>query len=409
LKTALKKLKISILHIAELDDVYLEKNLNSLAKLLKFRLEIKPSPGFLTDLGDFKSLFKGKKNLRFETFYIHQRRKLALLLNEEGKPLGGKWSLDQENRKKLPRSIHIPKPFKARQGKEVKEAIAYVKQKYAKNPGSAELFNYPTTHSEAKKALQYFLKNRFALFGDYEDAIAQKEPILFHSCLSPLLNVGLLTPDLVIKEAIKYFENHKIPLNSAEGFIRQIIGWREFIRGAYSFIGEKERAANFFKHQRKIPQSFYEATTGILPVDETIKKLQNHAYVHHIERLMILGNFFLLCEIDPNEVYRWFMEFFIDSYDWVMVPNVYGMSQYADGGLMTTKPYFSSSNYLLKMSDYKKGEWCEIWDALFWRFMIKNRSFFAKQPRLSMLCQIAEKKKKDKNMLNRANGFLRNL
>ncbi|HAB98658.1 MAG TPA: cryptochrome/photolyase family protein, partial [Parachlamydiales bacterium] len=145
---------------------------------------------------------------------------------------------------------------------------------------------------------------------------------------------------------------------------------------------------------------------GIDPIDETIKKLLSHAYLHHIERLMVLGNFFLLCEIDPNEVYRWFMELFIDSYDWVMVPNIYGMSQYADGGMITTKPYFSSSNYVLKMSDYPKGKWCEVWDALFWRFMIKQKDFFQKQPRLSGLCQMAKKKT---GMLTVADAFLKQL
>ena len=181
------------------------------------------------------------------------------------------------------------------------------------------------------------------------------------------------------------------------------------MRGIYHTIGHKERTCNFFNHTRKLPKSFYLGTTGILPIDCTIKKLKMHAYVHHIERLMLLGNFFLLCEISPNEIYRWFMEFFIDAYDWVMVPNVYGMSQYADGGMMTTKPYFSGSNYILKMSDYPKGQWCEIWDALFWRFMIKHIKFFEKQPRLSMLCLMAKKKKRDHALLKVAETFLRGL
>lgn len=408
-KGAIKKMNLSTLHLAEVDDAALMKKLTSLAKVLKFKLEIAPSPGFLTEIKEFESLFKGKKNFRLESFYIFQRKKFKILLDKDGKPLGGKWSMDLENRKKLPKSFKIPKPFKAARGSEVKEAFSYVEKKYPKNPGNSELFNYPTSHQDAKKALKDFLKNRLPFFGDYEDAIVQKEYLLFHSCLSPLLNVGLLTPDQVVKEAIRYFEQDKVPLNCIEGFIRQIVGWREFVRGVYHAIGEKERSGNFFNHKRKIPSSFYKANTGIVPIDETIKKLKSHAYLHHIERLMVLGNFFFLCEIDPHEVYRWFMELFIDSYDWVMVPNVYGMSQYADGGMITTKPYFSSSNYLLKMSDYAKGEWCGIWDALFWRFMIKHKKFLEKQPRLSGLCKLATKKKGKAKLLMLANHFLKQL
>ena len=184
---------------------------------------------------------------------------------------------------------------------------------------------------------------------------------------------------------------NKIPLNSLEGFIRQIIGWREFMRGVYVTKGSEERVRNFWGFSRKIPKSFYDGTTGIFPVDETIKKVLETGYCHHIERLMVLGNFMLLCEFDPDEVYRWFMELFIDAYDWVMVPNVYGMSQFADGGLMSTKPYVSGSNYLMKMSDYPKGQWQEIWDALFWRFLDIHRAFFLKNPRLGMLVKTFDK------------------
>ena len=409
LESTIKKMRLSTVFVAELDDSDLERKLKSTAKKLKIKLEIAPTPGFLTSLEEFNSLFKGKRNFRFETFYIYQRKKLDILLDEKGKPLGGKWSMDQENRKRLPKSVKIPHPFKMRMSAEVKEAVSYVQKKYPENPGCHDCFNYPTTHINAKKALDNFLENRLAFFGDFEDAISQNEPVLFHSCLSALLNIGLLTPDIVIKKAIAYGQKHKVPLNCLEGFIRQVIGWREFVRCVYHAIGEKERDKNFFNHKRKLPHSFYEGTTGIVPVDETIKKLQQNAYLHHIERLMLLGNFFLLCEIAPSEVYRWFMELFIDAYDWVMVPNVYGMSQYADGGMMTTKPYFSGSNYILKMSDFPKGEWCEIWDALFWRFMIKHIKFFEKQPRLSVLCRMAKKKKSDHALIGLAETFLKKL
>lgn len=403
------KMGVSTLHCVEFDDHALEEHLTKIASEHQIKIQIAPSPGFLTPMSQFHQLFRGTKQLRFDTFYIHQRKSLNILLDPHGKPLGGRWSLDVENRKKLPKNVKIPPVFTPATSDAVKEAKAYISKKFPQNPGDSSAFNYPTTHSEAKQALHHFLKHRLRDFGDYEDAIDREEVILFHSCLSPLLNVGLLTPEEVIQETLEYAQTENTPLNSLEGFIRQVIGWREYIRGVYHLIGEKERSKNFFGHHKKMPRAVYEGTTGLIPVDQTIKKLEKHAYVHHIERLMVLGNFFLLCEIDPHDIYKWFMEYFIDAYDWVMVANVYGMSQYADGGMITTKPYFSGSNYLMKMSNYPKGEWCEIWDALFWRFMIKHHTFFESQPRLNMLCKMAEQKKQDQTLLNKAEQFLKQL
>jgi deoxyribodipyrimidine photolyase-related protein len=229
--------------------------------------------------------------------------------------------------------------------------------------------------------------------------------------LSPLLNVGLLTPKEVLDEVLTAADNRKIPLNSLEGFVRQIIGWREFIRGAYLSIGEKQRKSNFWNCSNKLPAAFYEGTTGVEPVDTIINRALRHCYCHHIERLMILGNLMLLCEIHPDEVYRWFMELFIDAYDWVMVPNVYGMSQYADGGLITSKPYISSSNYIRKMSDFAVGPWCEIWDALFWRFVEKHREVFAENPRMKvMIFQLKRMgRKKVRDHVKTADKFLSQL
>ena len=189
------------------------------------------------------------------------------------------------------------------------------------------------------------------------------------------------------------------------------MGWREFIKIVYEREGSKQRTTNYWNFTRKIPSSFWTGTTGIPPIDITIKKILKTGYCHHIERLMVLGNFMLLCEFDPNQVYKWFMEMFIDAYDWVMVPNVYGMTQFADGGLMTTKPYISGSNYLMKMSDFEKGEWQSIWDGLFWRFMHEHRSFFLKNPRLGMLIGTFDKMNAEKQAvhLQNANIFLKNL
>lgn len=248
-------------------------------------------------------------------------------------------------------------------------------------------------------------------FGRYEDAIDTENSILHHSVLSPLLNVGLITPKELIDACLLYAAENNVPINSTEGFVRQIIGWREFIRGSYESRGSEERTTNFWNFKKKIPASFCDGTTGILPVDQTIKKVLQTGYCNHIERLMILGNFMMLCEFDPDEVYQWFMQLFIDSYDWVMVRNVYGMSQFSDGGLMATKPYISGSNYLIKMSNYQKRAWQEVWDDLFWRFMHTLRDFFLANPRLGMLVRMFDKMpnaKRESHLLN-AETYLKTL
>ncbi len=255
------------------------------------------------------------------------------------------------------------------------------------------------------------MQTRLQDFGAYEDAIVREESVLHHSLLSPLINVGLIRPDDVLHQALKHAQSFDIPINSLEGFVRQLIGWREFIRGMYEVKGGESRRRNYWGFHRRMPAAFYSATTGVEPVDNTIRKVMNTGYCHHIERLMVLGNFMLLCEIDPDEVYRWFMELFIDAYDWVMVPNVYGMSQFADGGLFATKPYISGSNYLVKMSDYPRGEWQATWDGLFWRFMHVHRDFFLQNPRLAMLLRTFDRMDPDKRSghLATAENFLKSL
>ena len=225
------------------------------------------------------------------------------------------------------------------------------------------------------------------------------------------MNVGLLKPLKVVEKAVIFAKKNNIPINSTEGFVRQIIGWREFIRGIYQCKGSYSRTKNFWGFKRKIPLNFYDGTTGIDPIDNTIKTTLKTGYCHHIERLMVLGNFMLLCEFDPNDVYKWFMEFFIDAYDWVMVPNVYGMSLFADGGTFATKPYICGSNYIKKMSNYKSGEWCEIWDGLFWRFINKNESFFKKNARTNMMINNFNKMEESKKIkhLRIAEEFLSQL
>lgn len=371
-------------------DNWLEKRIRKAAKTLiikKFE-----SPLFLNSTQENKVFFDCKKRMFQADFYIYQRKKTGILVDTNQKPIGEKWSFDGENRKKFP-SSKIPPFVQFPENDNIqKEAFDYTKTSFSDNLGKlSSTFNYPTDFESAKKWLDEFLETRFFSFGEYEDAIVKNDVILHHSLLSPLMNVGFLTPDYVLDKTIDFAEKNNIPINSLEGFVRQIIGWREFIRAVYELKGVEERTKNFWKFKRKIPASFYDGTTGILPIDTTIKKILQTGYCHHIERLMVLGNFMLLCEFNPDEVYRWFMELFVDAYDWVMVPNVYGMSQFADGGLMSTKPYMSGSNYILKMSDYQKGPWQEIWDGLYWRFIHQHRDFFSKNPRLNMMVNIFDK------------------
>lgn len=343
--------------------------------------------------------FFSKKKTYFQTdFYTWQRKQRNLLLDEQQKPLGGKWTFDAENRLKFPKQEKVPVILFPKENKFIKEARSYVEKHFPNNYGNLDSFIYPVTHQEAGQWLHEFLETRFEKFGVYEDAMVAKEHFLYHSVLTPMLNIGLLNPKRIVEAALQTASQKNIPLNSLEGFIRQIIGWREFIRIVYEREGRTQRTKNYWGFTRKIPECFWNGTTGIEPVDAVIKKTIQTGYSHHIERLMVLGNFMLLCEFDPDEVYRWFMELYVDSYDWVMVPNVYGMTQFADGGLMTTKPYISGSNYLMKMGDWKKGDWQQIWDGLFWRFMHVHRNFFGSNPRLGMLLNTFDKTPKQKEM-----------
>lgn len=404
---------IKTIHLIDPVDDWLNKRMLKSAKEVGIQLEKHSSPLFLNSEEELESFFKpGKKKFLHNEFYIQQRKKRNILLEDEEKPTGGKWSFDAENREKYPKDQTPPNIMLPETDPEYEAAVKYTEKNFSKNPGKpSKKPLYPTDFEASEKWLHQFLESRLKEFGPYEDALVADQLILHHSVLTPLLNTGLITPEKVLDETLAFIKEKEIPLNSTEGFIRQVIGWREFIRGMYVFRGVEERTKNFWDFNRKIPASFYDGSTGIDPIDITIHKVLNTGYGHHIERLMVLGNFMLLCEFDPDEVYRWFMELFIDAYDWVMVPNVYGMSQFADGGLMATKPYISGSNYLMKMSDYKKGPWQKTWDGLFWRFMHVHRDFFTQNPRLGMLVRTFDKmgKEKQKAHLDAAESFLQKL
>jgi len=408
----LKQGGINHLSYIETTDYWLEKRIIAAANKNDIVLNTFSSPLFINTSVENRHYFSDKKRFFQTDFYIHQRKKRNILMEDSSKPVGGKWSFDDENRLKYPKGIVPPKTNFGQKNSFHEEAIEYTNKYFSINYGKLDPTDlFPVTFQDSKKWLHQFLASKLHAFGDYEDAILQSEKWLHHSLLTPMLNIGLISPSFILSETLQFSSKNQIPLNSLEGFIRQIVGWREFIRAVYELKGNEERTKNFWRFKRKIPQSFWKGETGILPIDLTIKKVLETGYCHHIERLMVLGNFMLLCEFDPEEVYRWFMELFIDAYDWVMVPNVYGMSQFADGGIMSTKPYISGSNYLMKMSDYQKGEWQVIWDGLFWHFMDKHRAFFLKNPRLGMLVRTFDKMSEDKKQehLKKALNYLNSL
>ncbi len=389
---------ITAIYFVDPTDNWLSKRIQEKAKKHGIELNQIDSPLFINKPKDLSTFFKPEKKKFFQTsFYKSERKRLNVLMDSNDEPSGGQWSFDADNRKKYPKTKTPPAVHFPVINSIWKEAVSYTNEHFSDNLGSLNNYPiYPFSNEGASNWLKQFFEQRFHEFGDYEDAIVQEELILHHSLLSPLINTGLLHPKEVIEAAVKSATSYNVPLNSTEGFIRQILGWREFTRGMYEVKGSFSRTRNFWGFKRKIPASFYTGTTGILPVDTAIKKVLETGYCHHIERLMVLGNFMLLCQFDPDEVHRWFMELFIDAYDWVMVPNVYGMSQFADGGTFATKPYISGSNYLRKMSNYPKGDWEAIWDGLFWNFMDQKREFFLSNPRLSMLVRNFDKLTSDK-------------
>tara|TARA_B100001079_G_scaffold85775_1_gene73787 strand:+ start:2314 stop:3801 length:1488 start_codon:yes stop_codon:yes gene_type:complete len=404
LKKGLKEI-----NIFEIEDKPAEEGIYSLEKKGISITEHK-SPMFLFSRPSFKEFHEGKKTFRMAPFYKFGRKELNLLMANEHDPQGGKWSFDEENRKKIPKGTDIPVLPNFRESKHHQNIIDLIEENFGNHPGSMENIWFPVNRKGAKKALSEFLDKRIENFGIYEDAMLEEENFLFHSTLSPFLNIGLITPQEIIEMSLKAFEKNKIPLNSIEGFIRQIIGWREFIRGIYQEKGEFQKRSNFWEHKNKLTDSWYEGNTGIVPLDDCIKTTLKDGYHHHIPRLMVISNIMNMCEIDPDEIYKWFMEMFIDSSDWVMIPNVYGMATYSDGGLMSTKPYTCGSNYFLKMSNYKKGDWCDIVDGLYWRFTEKHRAFYEKNARMGFLTRTLDRMDKDRKTLifKSANDFIKN-
>ncbi|MEM1055656.1 MAG: cryptochrome/photolyase family protein [Bacteroidota bacterium] len=380
----LAKDNVTTVRLCEPVDFTLEKRLSQAAEDAGLTLDVLPTPLFLNTREDNRQFFDGRKRYFMADFYKHQRRRLGVMVDGGGDPVGGQWSFDHDNRKKLTKQALAEVPALPEMSHDdiVQEAMDYVEEHFPDHVGQSGPLPYPTTHEAASDWLTAFVRERFDRFGPYEDAVEPGQSSLYHGVLTPMLNIGLLTPQQVLDAAL---DADDIPINSREGFVRQVIGWREYMRATYDLEGVPMRTANMWDFQREIPEAWYTGETGLAPVDDVIPRVLQTGYANHIERLMVLGGALFLSRFHPREVYRWFMEMFIDAYDWVMVPNVYGMSQHAAGPVITTKPYMSGSNYLRKMSHYPRGDWEAEWDGLYWTFMRDYREPIETYHRMSML------------------------
>jgi len=374
----------------EIEELFMERRIEAFCDRHGIALEVLPSPMFLTPRETFAEYLSRRRRPFMKTFYEEQRRRLDILI-DGCEPVGGRWSFDTENRKKLPKKQRIPDPPTRMIGPHDRPVERLVENLFPDHPGKASNAWLPTTRAGSTAWLEHFLDFRLPLFGPYEDALTERHDMVFHAVLTPMLNAGLLTPEEIVRSALSRAEREPIPLQSLEGFIRQVIGWREFIRGIYRHYDEIQRNRNHWGHMGALRSCWYDASTGLDPLDAVIGKVGRLGWCHHIERLMVLGNLMLLCEVHPIEAYRWFMEMFIDASEWVMGPNVFGMSQFSDGGIFATKPYICGSSYILKMSDYGKGDWCEVMDGLYWRFIARNRETIAGNPRMSMMARMLDR------------------
>lgn len=372
----------------------------------KFSLEILPTRQFLVPREDFAAWAKGKKSLLMETHYRRVRTEFGFLMEPDGKPVGGRWNYDEENRKTFKDWVKAGRPHVAvkpvQPDKITREVMDLVEKEFRKNPGSVENFWLPADRAGALEWLDVFIATRLAGFGPWEDLMAEGEELLFHSVISPLINLGLLTPRECIDQAIAAYQKGKAPISSVEGFVRQIAGWREFVNGVYWLKMPDYEKVNGLDARRPLPDFFYSGQTEMNCLRQCLGQVLGTGFNHHIQRLMVLGNFLLLAGVRPQEALRWYNEMYVDAHDWVMAANVLGMVLHADGGFMATKPYAAGSGYISRMSNYCAGcrykpevktgaEACPF-NYLYWDFYARHEKRFARNPRVGMALKTLGKK-----------------
>jgi deoxyribodipyrimidine photolyase-related protein len=379
--------------------------------------EILPDDRFLCSREEFAAWAEGRKVLRMEHFYRVMRRKTGLLM-EGDEPAGGQWNFDHDNRKPAEADLFMPQPKRFRPDDMTQEVLTLVDQRFAENFGSLEPFWMPVTRADAEDAARAFIRSALPKFGDYQDAMLRGQKFLYHSVLSPLINVGLLDPLELCRTAEQEWREGRAPLNSVEGFIRQIIGWREYVRGIYWREGPDYARRNALGATRPLPEMYWSGRTGMTCMAEAIGQTTEEAYAHHIQRLMITGNFALLAGINPHELHEWYLAVYLDAFEWVEVPNTVGMSQHADGGLLGSKPYAASGAYVDRMSDYcgscrydvkqKVGPKACPLNSLYWDFLARHRARFERNPRMAQMYRNWDRMAPDKQqeLRDQAAGFL---
>ena len=357
-------------------------------------VEILDDDRFLCSRADFAAWADGRKQLRMEFFYRDMRRKTGLLM-EGDQPLGGKWNFDTENRKPAKGDLFMPRPQGFEPDALTSEVLDLIEAQFGDHFGDLRPFWFAVTAAQAEAALEHFLEAALPCFGDFQDAMLEDERFLYHSVLSLYINAGLLDPLAVCRRVEAAYLAGGVPLNAAEGFIRQIIGWREYVRGIYWLKMPDYIERNFFGARRPLPDFYWTAETDMACLRAAITQTKEEAYAHHIQRLMVTGNFAMLAGVDPREVHEWYLMVYADAYEWVELPNTLGMSQFADGGLLGSKPYAASGNYINKMSDYcggcrydvkqKTGDEACPFNPLYWDFLVRNEAKLRGNPRLGQV------------------------
>jgi deoxyribodipyrimidine photolyase-related protein len=356
-------------------------------------VEILEDDRFLATKAEFAAWAEGRKQIRMEFFYREMRRKHDILI-DDGEPVGGEWNYDSENRKPPKSGLEIPKTYTSQPDAITREVMQVVDEHFQDHFGDLKPFYFAVTADQAREALDQFIAERLAKFGDYQDAMLQNEPWMYHSHLSFYINIGLLSPMECVEKAEAAHRDGRVPLNAAEGFIRQIIGWREYVRGLYWLKMPEYAKENFLKAERALPEFFWNAKTEMNCLRQCVLETKENAYAHHIQRLMVIGNFSLLAGLSPDEVNEWFWIVYADAYQWVELPNVSGMILFADGGLLASKPYAASGAYINRMSNYckdcrykiskKNGSDACPFNYLYWDFLDRNRDQLEGNPRLGM-------------------------
>ncbi|MBT1449666.1 cryptochrome/photolyase family protein [Glaciecola sp. XM2] len=399
-KKACRQHDISEVTVAQPGEYRLLEDIKQWEEELNIPVKITPDNRFMAEQSFFHDWAEGRKQLRMEYFYREMRKKHNYLM-ESGQPTGGKWNYDNQNREKAPKNLDIPSPTVFERDDITNEVIALVKDSFSEHFGDLDDFHYAVTRKQALVVLEEFIEHRLPKFGQYQDAMIEGEPWMYHSHVSFYINTGLLSPQECMDAAEQAYASGQAPLNSVEGFIRQILGWREYVRGFYWYLMPDYKEKNYLSASRALPDLYWGAETKMNCLKQCVKETKENAYAHHIQRLMVLGNFALLAGLDPDQVNEWYLIVYADAYEWVELPNVSGMILFTDGGLLASKPYAASGAYINKMSDYcrnceysvkeKTGHQACPFNYLYWDFLIRHQDVLGKNPRMGMIYNTLKK------------------